>query len=69
VIARRLADRVVAGIGLDQVRELEHRVVAVAEAVAENTALAMPLERRVADLERALLPLLERPVTRRGADS
>lgn len=62
-LAGRAAGRVAEGIGLDELHALRGRVEGVAEAVAENTALAGPLERRVAALEGALLPLLERPAT------
>jgi hypothetical protein len=53
------ARRVASGIGLEQVLRLERTVDAVAEAAEENAVLGSGLERRVTELERRLVPLLE----------
>ena len=53
------ARRVASGIGLEQVLRLERAVDAVAEAAEENAVLGSGLERRVTELERSLVPLLE----------
>ncbi len=53
------ARRVASGIGLEQVLRLERTVDAVAEAAEENSVLQAGLERRVSELERSLVPLLE----------
>ncbi len=56
---RRAARRILDGIGLAELRELDGRLDALEEAVAESTRLAGPLQRHVAELEASLLPLLE----------
>ncbi len=53
------ARRVASGIGLEQVLRLERAADAVAEAAGENAALAAGLERRLTELERSLVPVLE----------
>ena len=53
------ARRVASGIGLEQVLRLERAVDAVAEAADENAVLEAGLERRVTELERSLVPVLE----------
>ena len=53
------ARRVASGIGLEQVLRLERSVDAVAEAAAENAVLDVGLDRRITELERSLVPLLE----------
>lgn len=53
------ARRVATGIGLREVRQLEREVDSLAEAAGENTALEVPLTARIAELEQALVPLLE----------
>jgi hypothetical protein len=56
---RQLAWRVAAGTGLDEVIHLGRRVDVVAEAVAENAALEIPLAACVSELERRLVAPLE----------
>lgn len=54
-----LLRRVAAGTGVEEVLALERQVAAVAEAVAENAALEVPLTAMVAELEQALVGPLE----------
>jgi hypothetical protein len=63
----QLARRVVVGVGLAAVRDLEQRVAAVAEEVEENSLLARGLEAQVERLERALVPVLQRRADRRDS--
>jgi len=63
----QLARRVVIGIGLADVRDLEERLAAVTESAEENAALASPLGDQVTRLEQALVPMLERRAKRRSA--
>ncbi len=63
----QLARRVVIGIGLADVRDLEERLAAVIEPTEENAALAGPLGDQVSRLEQALIPMLERRAKRRQA--
>lgn len=58
--AGALVERAAETTGLAELREREERLAAVAEAVAECTALAGPLAAQVTRLEQALVPLLER---------
>lgn len=51
--------RVAAGTGLEEVLRLQRRIESLEVAVAENTALAEPLEAQVAALEQALVGSLE----------
>lgn len=50
--------RLVAGIGLAEIIELEQRVAEVAALIGENTQLGGPLAVQVSELEAALLPVL-----------
>lgn len=58
--ARDLAQRTAETTGLAELRAREEQLAALAEAVAECTALAGPLADQVGRLEQALVPLLER---------
>lgn len=51
----RFRQWIATGTGLDEVEELERLVDALAETVAENTALEEPLKARVSELEQRLL--------------
>lgn len=68
--AGRAAAKVAETSGLEEVAALEARLVPLEEAVAENAALAVPLEAHLARVERDLLPLLEAVAGERdeGAD-
>ena len=59
VDAVAVARRVVVGIGLADVRELEARVADVAEHLDENARLARGLEAQLQRLEKGLVPVLE----------
>ncbi|MGI8645480.1 MAG: hypothetical protein ACR2JD_04065 [Nocardioides sp.] len=61
----QLARRVVVGIGLAEVRDLEQRLADVAECIDENGRLAVGLEAQVRRVERALVPVLEQRARRR----
>ncbi|MCD6640867.1 MAG: hypothetical protein LT071_13240 [Nocardioides sp.] len=50
-------------LGVRKVRELERRVASLEVAVAENHDLARPLERVLADVERAVAGVIERSGT------
>ncbi|MEV7431550.1 hypothetical protein AB0N29_18195 [Nocardioides sp. NPDC092400] len=54
--------RVAAGTGVEEVLALEQKVEELAEAVAENAALEVPLAVIVAELEQALVGPLEHRV-------
>ncbi|WP_372728867.1 hypothetical protein [Nocardioides sp.] len=56
---RELARRVASGTGILDVVHLARRVDELEVAIAENAALAEPLERRVAELEQQLVGPLE----------
>lgn len=58
-------DRVGRAAGAAILRELAERLEATAEAVEEQAPLDRALERRVAELEQALVPLLEASVSGR----
>lgn len=60
----QLARRVVIGIGLAELRDIEERLSAVAEGVEENVALGRALEAQVTRLEQALVPALVRRAKR-----
>lgn len=51
------------------VRDLSRRLDATAEAIAENAPLDRAAERRIAELEQALVPLLEADRAARAAAS
>lgn len=57
-----VARRVATGTGLEEVLRLQRRVESLEVAVAENSALAEPLEAQVAALEQALVMPLEHRV-------
>ncbi|GEP38752.1 hypothetical protein NPS01_24150 [Nocardioides psychrotolerans] len=57
-----VARRIAAGTGLEEVLRLRRRVESLEVAVAENSALAEPLEAQVAALEQSLVVALEHRV-------
>jgi len=63
----QLARRVVVGIGLAEVHDLEQRLASVAECIEENGRLAGGLEAQVGRVEQALVPVLEQRARRRNA--
>jgi hypothetical protein len=63
----RAARRVAVGAGLQQLITLDRAVRDVAEAVEENALLEPGLERRVSELEKNLLSVLEARHRRSGS--
>ena len=57
-----VARRIAAGTGLEEVLRLRRRVESLEVAVAENSALAEPLEAQVTALEQSLVVALEHRV-------